>query len=57
MLKPDCKQGLAKEGVLSSWTKLAAMEQSSGLLAAETLELVYMIVDTLRMLGLRVRVS
>ena len=57
MLKPDCKQGLAKEGVLSFWMMLAAMEQSSGLLAAETLELVYTTVDILRMLGLCVRVS
>ena len=47
---PGKGQHLAKEGVLSFWIMLAAMEQSSGLLAAETLELVYMTVITLRML-------
>ena len=50
VLMPGKEQHLAKEGVLSFWIMLAAMEQSSGLLTAQTLELVSITVDTLKML-------
>ena len=50
VLMPGKKQHLAKEVVLSSWMMLAAMEQRLCLLAAQTLELVYITVITLKML-------
>ena len=47
---PGKMQRLAKEGVLSFWMMFVAMEQSFCSLAAQTLELVYTTVITLRML-------
>ena len=57
MLKPGYEQHLAKEVVLSSWTMLAALEQSFCSLTAQTLELVYTTVNTLRMLEQYARVN
>ena len=47
---PGKKQHLVKEVVLSSWMMLAAMEQRSCSLTAQTVEWVFTTVITLKML-------
>ena len=57
VLNPEVEQDLAKVGEGFFWMMSAAQETNLASLSAETLELVFTIVDTLRMLVLCVQVN